>query len=279
MQYMWLREYMHHIGTEWPFKFSKHLADSVQYVIDDILRQNVPAYRCLWLLYVNFYREEKKQVLGLPNQKNGALRHDGSCCAFKISELTFVLVEIFVVYVCCMFDKPFLLPFWQKLMQFDCAVCKFFLFIFHDKKLVSPKNGETFGECQVVFFSVIWDLENWELATFAKLTVRIVVNFLSFSGLFCLNVESYRSANCNWFCDWKTLQHVITVKELTLKKICRRTWVWCVLDINENLCCNWNIQHKIIAIPSKMLNKKAEGIVSTLLEQKFLTEPLMITPS
>ena len=111
MQYKRLREYMHHLRTRWHFKLCMHFADSVQYVIDDLVRENVPAYLCLWPSYVCFYREEKKHTLRLPNKKNGALRHDESCCHFKISELTFGLFEIFVEYVCCMFDKSFLLPF------------------------------------------------------------------------------------------------------------------------------------------------------------------------
>ena len=111
MQYMQLREYMHHLRTQRRFKLCMHFADSVQYVIDDIVRENVPAYLCLWPSYVNFYREEKKRILRLPNQTNGALRHDESCCFLKISELTAFLVRIFVEHVCCMFDKAFILPF------------------------------------------------------------------------------------------------------------------------------------------------------------------------
>ena len=153
MQYMRLREYMHHLRKERRFKLCMQFADSVQYVIHDIVRENVPAYLCLWPSYVKFYREEKNHVLRLPNQKNGALRHDESCCDFKISELTFVLVEIFVENVCCSFDKTFRLPFWQNLKQFNCAVSNAFLFIFRDKKRVSSKNWEFFGECQIVFFS------------------------------------------------------------------------------------------------------------------------------
>ena len=140
MQYMRLREYMHHLRTETSFNLCMQFADSVQFVIHDIVRENVPAYLCLWPSYVKFYREEKNHVLRLPNQKNGALGHDESCCDFKMYELTFVLVKIFVEYVCCSFDKTFRLPFWQNLMQFDCAVCNIFLFIFRDKRLGSPKN-------------------------------------------------------------------------------------------------------------------------------------------
>ena len=69
MQYMRLREYMHHLRTRWHFKLCMHFADSVQYVIDDLVQENVPAYRCLWPLYVNFYKEEKKHILKLPKQK------------------------------------------------------------------------------------------------------------------------------------------------------------------------------------------------------------------
>ena len=66
----------------------------------------------------------------------------------------FVLVKIFVEYVCRMVDKTILLHFWQNLMQFDCAVCNIFLFIFRDKKPVSSKNGEDFAKCQVGFFQL-----------------------------------------------------------------------------------------------------------------------------
>ena len=177
MQYMWVREYLHHLRTQWRFRLCMHFADSVQYVIDDLVRKNVPAYRCLWLLYVNFYREEKKQVLGLPNQKNGALRHDGSCCAFKISELTFVLVEIFVENVCCMLDKTIILHFWRNLMQLDSAVCNIFLFIFHDKKRVSSKSEENFGKCQVVFFSIISELERMRTSNFCKIECQPCCKF------------------------------------------------------------------------------------------------------
>ena len=154
IQYMRLREYMHHLRTERRFILCMHFADSVQYVLHDIVRENVPACLCLWPSYVNFYREEKNHVLRLPNQKNGALRHDESCCDFKISELTFVLVEIFVENVCCILEKTILLHFWQNLKQFVSAVCNIFLFIFRDKKRVSPKSGEKFGKCQVVFFQL-----------------------------------------------------------------------------------------------------------------------------
>ena len=94
---------MLYLPTQSRFKLCMQLADSVQYVIDVLVREKMLPYLCLWRLDVNFYREEKKHVLGLANQKNGNLKHDESCCDFKIPELTFVLFEIFVEYVCCMF--------------------------------------------------------------------------------------------------------------------------------------------------------------------------------
>ena len=87
---------MHYLRTQSRFKLCMQLADSVQYVIDVLVREKMLPYLCLWLLDVNFYREEKKHVLGLPNEKNGTLKHDESCCDFEIPGLTFVLVEIFV---------------------------------------------------------------------------------------------------------------------------------------------------------------------------------------
>ena len=87
---------MLYLPTQSRFKLCMQLADSVQYVIDVLVREKMLPYLCLWLLDVNFYREEKKHVLGLPNEKNGTLKHDEFCCDFKIPELTFVLVEIFV---------------------------------------------------------------------------------------------------------------------------------------------------------------------------------------
>ena len=76
----------------------------------------------------------------------------------------------------------------------------------------------------------------------------------------------------------KSLQHVITIKEFTLKKICRKMRVWTVWEISEILRCNWNVQQFKVEIPSKNV-KKTEDIVLTLIEPKFLTELLMITRS
>ena len=129
-------------------------------------------------------------------------------------------------------------------------------------------------------FQLFRNWKKWELATFAKLSASLVVKFSFILRPFLLERRKLPLCELQLIL-WleKTLQHVITKKELTLKKICRRTRVWCVLYINETLCCNWNAQHNIIAIPSKVLKKIVEGIVSTLLEQKFLTESLTITPS
>ena len=53
----------------------------------------------------------------------------------------------------------------------------------------------------------------------------------------------------------KSLQHVITIKEFTLKKICRKMRVWTVWEINEILRCNWNVQQFKVEIPSKNVKK------------------------
>ena len=133
---------------------------------------------------------------------------------------------------------------------------------------------------KLFFFSVISKLENMRTSTFCKIDCQACCNFSFILRSFLLERRKLPLCELQLIL-WleKTLQHVITKKELTLKKNCRRRWVWCVLDINENLCCHWNIKHNFIAIPSKMLKKSAEGKVSTLKEKKLSTEPLMITPS
>ena len=73
--------------------------------------------------------------------------------------------------------KTILFHFWQNLKQFDSAVCIIFLFIFRDKKRVSPKSGEKFGKCQVVFFSIISELEKVRVSNFCKSECQLVVNF------------------------------------------------------------------------------------------------------
>ena len=127
-------------------------------------------------------------------------------------------------------------------------------------------------------FQLFRNYKKWELATFAKLSASLVVSFSFILRPFLLERKELPLCELQLIL-WleKTLQHVITVNELTLKKICRRTWVWCVLDFNENLCCDWNVQHNIIATPSNFLKKKyCRRNVSALLYQKSLTEPLMI---
>ena len=132
-------------------------------------------------------------------------------------------------------------------------------------------------------FQLFRNWKKWELANFAKLSAILVVNFSFILRPFLLERKKLPLCEVQLIL-WleKFLQHVITIKELTFKKFCRRTWVWCVLDINEILCCNWNVQHKIIATASKILEKNIKFYrrnVWTLLDQKSLAEPLMITPS
>ena len=152
MRYMRRMEYMHYLWTQWRVKMCMLFATFVQYVIDVLVREKVPPYLCLWPSYDNFYREEKKNFLRLPNQKHGTLRHEHSCCFFKLSELTAFfgrdLCGIRLLYVRQINSTPF----WQNLKQFDCSVCNVSLFVFRDKKLVGSKNKESFGEWQVVSF-------------------------------------------------------------------------------------------------------------------------------
>ena len=109
--------------------------------------------------------------------------------------------------------------------------------------------------------------------------VSLVVNFSFILRLFLLERRKLPLCELQLILRLeKTWQHVITMKEFTLKKICRRTWVWKVWDINEVLLCNWNVQHFKFEIPSKNVNKKRD-IVLTLIEPKFLTEVPMITRS
>ena len=63
-QYMRRMEYMHYLRTQSRFKLCMQLADSVQFVIDVLVREKMLPYLCLWPSYVNFYRKEKSTFWG-----------------------------------------------------------------------------------------------------------------------------------------------------------------------------------------------------------------------
>ena len=85
-------------------------------------------------------------------------------------------------------------------------------------------------------FQLFRNWKKWELATFAKLSASLFVNFSFILRPFLLERRKLPLCELQLIL-WleKTLQHVITVKELTLKKVCRRTWVWC-LWISMKIC-------------------------------------------
>ena len=119
---------------QWRFRLCMHFADSVQYVIDDLVRENVPAYRCLWPLYVNFYKEEKKHILKLPKQKKWSPEARWVLLWFQNFRIDICFSRDFcrirLLYVRYIISTPF----WQNLKQFNCAGSNAFLFVFRDKK-------------------------------------------------------------------------------------------------------------------------------------------------